>query len=385
MILCRDLKTPDETHMAHALDLASRGKGATAPNPCVGAVLARDGVAVAEGWHQRCGEPHAEVNCLADAAAKGVDASACTLYVTLEPCNHHGKTPPCTQAVLNAGIRRVVVGCADPNPKVEGGGAAYLRSQGVDVCVGVLERECLDMIADFRVWQFTPRTYNILKMAATLDGRIASRSGHSAWVSGPESRAAVHDLRARVDAVIVGGATLRQDNPQLTVRLEGGYGGRQPLAVVITSLLPEPSAPLALLKQRPDQMIFWTDALNAASVRAEALRDMGVRVWELPASGERLDLAAGFAKLRREAACHTTLCEGGGMLALSLVKQGVMDEFLYFLAPKVVGDALAVPLFSGDAVESMDQALRLRLSAVRPSGQDLLLTYMPLDQLADRL
>ncbi|WP_243359669.1 bifunctional diaminohydroxyphosphoribosylaminopyrimidine deaminase/5-amino-6-(5-phosphoribosylamino)uracil reductase RibD [Fundidesulfovibrio terrae] len=365
--------------MARALDLARRGKGATAPNPCVGAVLVRDGQVVAEGWHQRCGEAHAEVNCLADAASKSVDTSSCTLYVTLEPCNHHGKTPPCTLAVLAAGIKKVVVGCADPNPRVEGGGATFLRSKGVDVTVGVLERECLDMIADFRVWQFTPRTYNILKMAATLDGRIASRTGHAAWVSGPESRAAVHELRARVDAVIVGGATLRQDNPQLTVRLEGGYGGKQPLAVVVTSLLPEPSAPLALLARRPDQTIFWTDALNSASVRAEALRDLGVRVWELPASGESLDLAAGFAKLRSEAGCFTTLCEGGGRLALSLVKQGVMDEFLYFLAPKVIGDAMAVPVFSGDCVESMEQAVRLRLAGVRPSGQDLLLTYMPKD------
>jgi diaminohydroxyphosphoribosylaminopyrimidine deaminase/5-amino-6-(5-phosphoribosylamino)uracil reductase len=365
--------------MASALELARRGKGSTAPNPCVGAVLVQDGRVVAGGWHQRYGEAHAEVNCLADAVAKGVDASACTLYVTLEPCNHQGRTPPCTRAVLAANIRKVVVGCADPNPRVEGGGAAFLRSQGVDVTVGVLERECLDMIADFRIWQFTPRTYNILKMAATLDGRIASRTGHAAWVSGPESRAAVHELRSRVDAVIVGGATLRQDNPQLTVRLEGGYGGRQPLAVVVTSLLPEPSAPLALLEQRPDQMIFWTDAVNSASVRAEALRDMGVRVWELPASGERLDLAAGFARLRAEAGCHTTLCEGGGRLGLSLVKQGVMDEFVYFLAPKVVGDAMAVPVFSGDCVESMEQAVRLRLAGVRPSGQDLMLTYMPVE------
>ena len=277
--------------MARALQLAAQGKGATAPNPCVGAVLVRDGLIVAEGWHMRHGEPHAEVNCLADAATRGVDPSACTLYVTLEPCNHFGKTPPCTHAVLAAGIRRVVVGCADPNPRVEGGGADFLRSKGVDVTVGVLEQACKDMIADFAVWQFTPRTYNILKMAATLDGRIASRTCKAAWVSGQQSRAAVHEMRTRVDAVVVGGATLRLDNPQLTVRIEGRSIKRQPLAVVVTSLLPEPSSPFTLLITRPDETIFWTDAVNAASVRAEGLRDRGVRVWELPSIGEKRDLS----------------------------------------------------------------------------------------------
>ncbi|MFZ5428282.1 MAG: bifunctional diaminohydroxyphosphoribosylaminopyrimidine deaminase/5-amino-6-(5-phosphoribosylamino)uracil reductase RibD [Thermodesulfobacteriota bacterium] len=365
--------------MARALELAGQGKGGTAPNPCVGAVLVRDGLIVAEGWHQRYGGPHAEVNCIADARAKGVDASSCTLYVTLEPCNHHGKTPPCTKAVLDAGIKSVMVGCADPNPRVEGGGTAFLRSRGVGVTEGVMERACQDMIADFMTWQFTGRTYNILKMAATLDGRIAARTGHSAWVSCPESRAAVHDLRSRVDAVVVGGATLRHDDPQLTVRIEGREINKQPLAVVVTSLLPEPGAPLKLLRDRPGQTIFWTDAANAASVRAEALREMGVRVWELPASaGERLDLAAGFSRLRAGAGCHSVLCEGGGRLALSLLRQGLMDEFRYFLAPKVLGDAEGVPVFCGDVLESMKDATPLRLAALDQTGQDLMLTYRPL-------
>jgi diaminohydroxyphosphoribosylaminopyrimidine deaminase/5-amino-6-(5-phosphoribosylamino)uracil reductase len=364
--------------MGRALELAARGKGAAGPNPCVGAVLVRDGLVVAEGWHERFGGAHAEVNCLADASSKGIDTSACSLYVTLEPCNHHGKTPPCTRAVLDAGVRRVVVGCADPNPKVEGGGAAYLRAHGVDVTVGVLEAPCRDMIADFAVWQFTGRTYNILKMAATLDGRIASRSGQAAWVSCPESRSMVHELRERVDAVVIGGATLRQDNPCLTARPQGREPGRQPLAVVVSTLLPEPGAQLALLRERPEQTVFFTDEASAASVRAQSLRDAGVRVWPLPARGDGLDLEPGYARLRREASCLTTLCEGGGRLALSLLKLGLMDEFLYFLAPKVLGDSQGVPVFSGANVASMDQALSIRLSGLRCVGQDLLLTYMPL-------
>jgi len=363
--------------MAQALELASRGKGSTAPNPCVGALLVRDGLVVAEGWHQRCGGPHAEVNCLADARAKGVDPSACTLYVTLEPCNHHGRTPPCTEAVLAAGIRRVVVGCADPNASVAGGGCARLRGEGLEVAVGVLERQCRDMIADFLIWQTTRRTYNALKMAATLDGRIATRTGHSSWVSGPESRALVQDMRARADAVLVGGGTLRHDNPRLTVRRDGQAHGAQPLAVVVSSLLPEPGAPLALLRERPGQTIFWTGAASAASSRAEALREMGVRVWELPNAGDRLLLANGFERLRGEAGCHATLCEGGGQLAFSLARQGLMDEFRYFLAPKILGDASGVPVFSGANVERMDMTMNLRLCAMRQSGPDMMLTYMP--------
>lgn len=365
--------------MARAVELARRAKGRTAPNPCVGAVLVRDGAVVAEGWHERAGTPHAEVNCLADARAKGVEPAVCELYVTLEPCNHHGRTPPCTRAVLEAGVGRVVVGCADPNPDVTGGGAAFLRSRGVDVRLGVLEQACRDLIADFRVWRFTERTANILKMAATLDGRIAARTGHSAWVSSPESRAMVHALRARVDAVVVGGATLRQDDPRLTARPGGVEAGRQPLAVVVTSLLPDPEAGPGLVRERPGQIVFWTTAPSAASSRAEGLVELGCRVWALPGLGDRLDLAEGFLRLRRELGCFTTLCEGGGRLALSLLEQGLVDEFKLFLAPKVLGDAQGVPLFAGRQVAGMDQAIGLRLADIAPSGPDLCLTYMPLE------
>ena len=364
--------------MARALLLAEQGKGTAGPNPCVGAVLVQDGVVVGEGWHERFGGPHAEVNCLADVRKKGVDPAACTLYVTLEPCNHEGKTPPCAKAVLAAGIRKVIVGCADPNPRVEGGGAEFLRSKGVDVVVGVLPQECRDMIADFTVWQFTERTYNILKMAATLDGRIASRHGKAAWVSCGESREMVHGMRGRVDAVIVGGGTLRLDNPRLTARPGGIEAKRQPLAVVVTSGLPDPDAGLALLKERPAETIFWTDAKNAASGRADALRGMGARVWGLPNRGDGLDLEQGFVRLRKEASCLACLCEGGGKLAFSLLRQRLMDEFQYFIAPKVLGDEKGVPVFCGAAGPSVEEALPLRLCAVRESGADLLVTYRPM-------
>jgi len=363
--------------MRRALEFAARGKGTTAPNPCVGALLVREGEVVAEGWHERCGGPHAEVNCLRHAAERGVDPASCDMYVTLEPCNHYGKTPPCSKAVFEAGIRRVFIGCADPNPDVTGGGAAFLRENGVEVIKGVLERECLDMIADFRLWKGTDRTYNILKMAATLDGKIAARTGHSAWVSCEASRQGVQALRAMAGAVLVGGGTFRQDDPRLTVRdADGTPAGAQPLAVVATSRLPGPGENRHLLRERPDQTIFWTNASSAESDAADALRSLGVRVWALGPRGA-LDFAQGFARLRSEAGCHYAVCEGGGGLAMSLLEQGMVDEFRLYLAPKVVGDRDAISLFSGREIADMGQALCLRFAGVSPSGDDLLVTLRP--------
>lgn len=377
--------------MRQAAALARLGRGATAPNPCVGALLVREGEVLAQGWHQRYGGPHAEPQCLADARAKGVDPAGCTLYVTLEPCNHQGKTPPCTRAILEAGIGEVVAGMADPNP-VAGGGADFLRAHGVAVRLGVEEALCRDLVADFLVWQRTDRPYVYLKLASTLDGRIATRTGHSRWISGPESRAAVHALRARCQAVIVGGGTLRADDPRLTVRLPGDVPapGPQPLAVVITRALPGPDD-CALTRERPGETIFWTDETGAAGGRADALRARGCRVWALPPAAPLrapappagapaapgLDLGAGLARLRAECAAWYVLCEGGGSLALSFLHAGLMDEFRLFVAPKVLADGQARPLFDGLAPQTMDQALALRWAEARPSGEDVLLIYRP--------
>lgn len=364
--------------MRHAAELARRGRGATAPNPCVGAVLVRDGRIVAEGWHRAYGGPHAEPECLADARERGVDPADCALFVTLEPCNHHGKTPPCSHAVHEAGVRTVYVGTLDPNPVAEGG-AAYLRARGVTVHTGVEQQLCRDLTADFRTWQSTDRPYVYLKLAATLDGRIATRTGHSKWISGPESRAAVHALRARCGAVVVGGGTFRADDPRLTVR-DAGHEGAQPLAVVVTSRLPEADAPFHLLAERAEQTIFWTTQDAAATPRADALRRLGCRVWAVSGPGEdRPDPARGLALLRAECGVHYVLCEGGGSLALSFLDAGLMDEYRHFVAPKILGDAEARSLFSGRAPETMDHALTLRLAETRTSGDDMLLVYRPLE------
>lgn len=370
--------------MRRAAELALRGRGATAPNPCVGAVLVKDGQIVAEGWHKAFGAAHAEVECLADARAKGVDPAACTLFVTLEPCNHQGKTPPCTRAILEAGVRRVVVGCGDPNQDVAGGGIEALRAKGVEVTVGVEEALCRDLIGDFLTWKTTGRTYNILKMAGTLDGKIAARGGRPQAVSGPKSQQDVHRLRAQVQAVIVGGNTFYGDNPQLTCRLEEPglpAGFCQPFAVIVTAKLPNAYSTFNILRQRPEQAVFWTTEYSAKTPLADELRARGTRIWGLPelptASGVGLSFAPAFERLREELGCHLTLCEGGGHLGLSLCRQGLVDEFVLYLAPRVLGDAEGKSLFAGEAVQSMDQALPFRLAHATSCGDDLKLTYKP--------
>ncbi len=352
----------DNTFMDQAIDLAEKGRGRTAPNPCVGAVLVRDGMVVAQGWHTACGQPHAEAQALRDAAARGVDPRKCTLYVTLEPCNHQGKTPPCTRAILEAGVPEVVVGCADPNATVTGGGADFLRSRGVRVRMGVREERCRDLIADFLIWQTTDRPYSILKLATTLDGKIATRDGQAAWISGEASRQEVHLLRSWCGAVIVGGGTFRADNPTLNCRLPG-YDGPQPLAVIVSRSLPDPSQKSNLLSSRPGKTIFWTTEAESRSVRATRLADLGAAVWGLPGvkgAPETLNLGEGLRLLRRDRGCHHTLTEGGGHLAGSMQSQGLVDELRIFQAMKVLGDEEGRSAFAGRKTLSMQDCWEFR-------------------------
>lgn len=366
-----------EPFMLEAIKLAERGRWKTAPNPTVGALLVREGVVVAQGWHTAFGKGHAEVECLADAAAKGVDPATCTLVVTLEPCKHHGKTPPCSEAILAAGIRHVVIGLADPNPQASGG-AKRLIDAGVQVEVGICETECRDLVADFLVWQTTLRPYVILKLAMTLDGRIATRTGHSQWITCEASRHAVHVLRANVGmaggAVLVGGNTLYADNPLLTAR--EAQSERQPLAAAVTSRIPSPDS-LRLLQERPGETILFTTASGAATPRAAQLRERGVRVFGLGRwkAGKGEDLLQALEHLRSEENCPYVLCEGGGKLALALLEAGLVDEFHLHIAPKILGDNDARPLFSGRTPLTLDEALSMRLMDLTRYGDDAHLLF----------
>ena len=365
-----------EAFMRRAIALAERGRWRTAPNPTVGAVLVKDGVIVAEGWHQVCGEAHAEVNCLRDAAEKGVDTSACTLYVTLEPCNHFGKTPPCSHAVLNAGIRRVFIGMPDLNAKAAGG-ADFLRENGVEVISGLLEEECRELVADFITWQTTRRPYVILKMASTLDGRISTKAGRSQKISNDASHAEVHRLREKIGiargAVLVGGNTFALDDPRLTARTETAE--RQPLAAVLTSRLPSENG-CALMRERADESVFFTTAAQAASPAAAALRAKGARVYGVDCadsgrSRAPLNVAQVLELLRSEENCLYVLCEGGGRTALSLLEAGLVDEFHLHMAPLILADDEATPLFSGRHAESMEDALRMKAVSVSLAEGDV--------------
>lgn len=383
--------------MREAVDLAYTSRFKTAPNPCVGAVLVKDGVVVARGRHEHYGGPHAEVNVIADAVSRGINPAECDLVVSLEPCCHQGKTPPCTNAVLDAGIRKVIIGALDPNP-CACGGATMLRDKGVEVITGVLARECADLIADFSTWQTSEMPYTILKLASTLDGRIATRTGHSRWISCEESRHLTHEIRRNSGAVLIGGNTFYMDNPRLTARPEQGDPPleKQPLAVVVTSRLPDPEMPFNLLLERPAETIFWTTVASAASTKAAALRKMGVRVLGLSpvTPGEQslypiehstehgriraeLDLAEGLTALRRDHGCLYVLCEGGGRLGLSLLEKNLAGELHLHLSPRILADNEAAPLFSGLAPLQIDEGVPLRILRSRMCGQDLIISLRP--------
>lgn len=366
--------------MAEAIALASRARFRTWPNPAVGAVLTRDGKIVARGYHHAAGQPHAEIECLRDAASRGIDPKGATLVVTLEPCCHTGRTPPCVDAILEAGIGKVVYGARDPNAEASGG-ARRLADEGVEVIGPVMAQECADLLADFTIWQTSERPYIILKLASTLDGRIATRTGNSRWISGAPSREKIHELREAIGAsggaVLIGGGTFRADNPFLTARHQ--EGAKQPLACILTSRLPWADADFHLLRERPGDTVFFASPAAAASTAAEALRKIGCRVYAIgPVEPGIPDFALMFSIMRRELHCPYVLCEGGGKLAMSLLETGYMDEFHLHMAPIIMGDNDARPLFGGRAPLSIEDALRLRLCSVSTCGDDAHLLLRPI-------
>jgi diaminohydroxyphosphoribosylaminopyrimidine deaminase/5-amino-6-(5-phosphoribosylamino)uracil reductase len=318
----------DERFMALALEDGARGN--PSPNPHVGAILVKDGQVVGRGHHERAGEHHAEIVALRQS---GKRAAGATLYVTLEPCNHVGRTPPCTDALVAANVARVVVGCFDPNPHVTGGGVARLRSAGVRVDVGCREAEARRMIAPWAKFVTTGIPYVALKLALSLDGRIASRTGASKWVTGPEARARVHSLRAQQDAVIVGIGTVLADDPRLTVRDAPGHS---PLRVVFDTRLRVPLASRLVQTARevPTWVLCTTDA---PSSNEDQLVERGVEVLRAPPSAEgRIEPTAGL-RLLGSRGIVSAMIEGGAELAGSLLAGGVIDELHAFIAPILLG------------------------------------------------
>ena len=355
----------DRRFMRQALRLARKGLGRSSPNPAVGAVVVKSGRVVGRGFHDRAGSDHAEVRALAQA---GAAARGATIYVTLEPCHHQGRTPPCTRAILEAGIRRVVFGAADPNPRVAGGGGRYLARKGLEVVPGVLEEACRLEHRFFFTHVTSGRPHVILKTAATADGKTAAYTGHSRWVTGEKSRRFVHRLRDQMDAVCVGSGTLLADDPQLTCRLKGG---RDPLRVVVDSDLKTPLS-ARVLDQCAGGGCLVACGQDPPAQKRRALEDAGAEVLILPRAEGGVDLAALLDELgRRE--ITSLLVEGGGILAWGFLSQGLVDEVMYFYAPKIIGGQGAAPMVGGRGMAEMDQALRLRHIRLRRFDDDLML------------
>ncbi len=355
----------DSRMMQRCLELAKRASGRTSPNPLVGAVIVKDGEIIGEGFHPRAGEPHAEVFAL---KAAGAAARGATIYVSLEPCNHYGRTPPCSEALIAAGVVKVVVGMVDPNPLVAGGGIARLRAVGIEVVAGVEEEACQKLNEGFVHRILYKRPLGILKYAMTLDGKIATSAGHSAWVTNQDARTEVHQLRAACDAIIVGGNTVRQDNPYLTSHQEGA---NNPLRVVMSRSLKLPeNAHLWQTSEAPTLVLTEVDANPDVK---ELLLRQGVEVLEItPLTPDRV-----MAYLYERGFCNV-LWECGGILAASAIAQGAVQKILAFIAPKIIGGNNA-PTPVGDlGFTTMTEALPLERVTWRVVGSDCLVEgYLP--------
>lgn len=360
----------DQRHMCHALSLAGRGLGRTWPNPAVGCVIVQGGRVVGRGRTADGGRPHAERVAL-DMA--GDQAKGSTAYVTLEPCAHHGQTPPCAEALISAEVARVVVALGDPDPRVSGQGLAALKAAGIEVTDGILEDRARRLQAGFLSRVTRGRPHLTLKLALTLDGRIATASGESRWITGPKARRRVHAERARYDAVLVGAGTAREDDPDLTVR---GLGvTRQPVRIVASRHLRLPTT--SRLTTGTDTAPVWFAHDAGTSGDAAAFSDAGVRLLSVPSRGSHLDLAALLKRLGDEGLTRV-FCEGGGTLAASLLAADLVDELLVFTAGIAMG-AEGQPGIGALGIASLSEAPRFDLEAVDTVGGDILQRWVRRD------
>lgn len=353
------LTAEDSVWMASALHLAERGLYTTSPNPRVGCVLVKNGNMLAEGWHEKAGEPHAEVHAL---RAAGAAATGATAYVTLEPCSHHGRTPPCADALINAGVARVVVAMQDPNPLVAGQGIARLRAAGIEVECGLMESSARVLNAGFikRMTQGLPLVRS--KIAMSLDGRTALSNGVSQWITGAEARRDGHHWRARSCAVLTGIATVLADDAQLSVREVPTT--RQPLRVVLDSKL---RMPLDAKILQGGNVLIYTAQRDAAKI--DALEAAGAKVEVLPAADGRADLAACLKDLTARG-CNEVLVEAGNTLNGALLQAGLIDELIVYLAPQLLGD-MARGMAQLGTLTSLQQRINLAWQDVRQVGRDM--------------
>ncbi len=339
-------KPIDPHYMQRCLELAQRAIGRTAPNPMVGCVIVKHGEIIGEGFHPKAGEPHAEIFAL---RAAGEKAQGATLYVNLEPCNHHGRTPPCSEAVIAAGVARVVVGMVDPNPQVSGSGIAKIRAHGISVTVGVEETACQTLNEAFVHRILYKRPFGILKYAMTLDGKIATTTGHSAWITRPESRHWVHRLRSQCDAIVIGGNTVRKDNPHLTTH---SVSDHNPLRVILSRSLDLPTV-AHLWNTTQVQTLVYTEGNPNPGVQA-AIESQGVTVISL----NQLTPDAAMADLY-DRGLSQVLWECGGILAAAALRDQAVQKIYAFIAPKIIGGSNAPSPIGDLGLLQMTKAIEL--------------------------
>ncbi len=353
--------------MRSAITLAKKGAGQVSPNPLVGAVLVKHGRVVGKGYHKFFGGPHAEVVALSSAENK---ARGADLYVTLEPCCHQGKTPPCVDILIEHGIRRVHIGMLDPNPRVHGRGVKKLKKAGIEVEVGLLEQECAQLNEAFIKYITANIPFVILKAALTLDGKIATCTGNSKWITGEESRKRGHRMRYEADAVMVGSGTIITDDPLLTVRLYKGVK-KNPLRIVVDSSLSIPLTSRVMQPGLAEKTIIATSPRKAATAKAQTIRDRGAEVLAVKVRVGRIDLAALFTELGKRGIA-TVLIEGGSELNASALKSGLVDKIMFFYAPKIIGGRDSLSAIGGDSMKKIADALQLQDISIQRIDCDFL-------------
>lgn len=343
----------DIKYMKRAMELAQRGIGYTKPNPLVGAVIVKDGRIIGEGYHQIYGGNHAEINAFLSAKE---DVNGATMYVTLEPCSHFGKTPPCANAIVQKGIKKVVIGLMDPNPLVAGRGIEILKSNGIEVITGILEDEGKKLNEIFLKYITTKLPFVILKTAMTLDGKLATVTGDSKWITNEQSRQYVHELRHRVSGIMVGIGTVLTDNPELTTRLKGGEGVDPVRIIVDTTAKISLAAKVLNLASKAKTIIATTE--KADKERLKDITNKGADIIVTPLKNNKVDLDYLMRQLGQKG-IDSVLLEGGAALNFSALKEGIVDKVVMFIAPKIIGGSSAKTPVGGEGVSYMKDAMLL--------------------------
>lgn len=350
--------------MRRALELAGKAAGRTSPNPMVGAVIVKNGRVIAEGYHKKAGRPHGEIEALRKA---GKRARGAQMFVNLEPCCHQGRTPPCTDAIIESGLKEVFVGMRDPNPLVAGKGIRQLKRAGIAVHSGLLKSECLRLNEVFVKYIQTGMPFVILKSALSLDGKIATSTGQSQWITGPEARERVHRMRDQVDAILVGAGTVLKDNPRLTTRLKKDKG-HNPARVILDARAEIPLKAKVFHHAKRDRVIYVTTS-KASTLRTNRLHKAGIFIYVLPEIENRISLKK-LVKLLGQSGIASILVESGSGLNASILKAGMVDKLVLFLAPLIIGGEIAPGVVGGPGTKNLKQALPIKNMTVTPVGAD---------------